>query len=302
MTTERSFLQKPVLAANWPFKNTTYDDHLSLKTPPRYRICSRHFQPSIDSGLVHLPVMATATMIQLQTPSLTAKDAAVLSALFDPESSPSSSISISKTAPGLPHIPDSILHHLQQRETSAIQPLDNESTSESSIKTAISNLSLLISEHPKYAPAYLNRAQAIRLLIGEGTDLFLPQNNDLTARALSDLNKTISLASPSSPADPVSDLQASLLSKAHTHRGYILLKASQAASQPGSALPTELSGMNNEELEEMFSKDFFLGGRYGNKIARELSVRTNPYAKMCGAIVKEAIRKEREDYRRGSGG
>ena len=39
-----------------------------------------------------------------------------------------------------------------------------------------------------------------------------------------------------------------------------------------------------------------LGGRYGNKIARQLSVQTNPYAKACGAIVKEALRKEREEF------
>jgi hypothetical protein len=42
----------------------------------------------------------------------------------------------------------------------------------------------------------------------------------------------------------------------------------------------------------MASRDFFVGGRYGNKIAQQMSVQTNPYAKMCGAIVKEAMRKE----------
>lgn len=38
--------------------------------------------------------------------------------------------------------------------------------------------------------------------------------------------------------------------------------------------------------------DFQQGGRYGNEIARQMAVKTNPYAKMCGAIVKEAMRKE----------
>lgn len=76
-----------------------------------------------------------------------------------------------------------------------------------------------------------------------------------------------------------------------------MLKASQAAaSQQDSSLPTKLSGLSSEQLEDMASKDFFLGGRYGNKIARELSVKTNPYAKMCGAIVQEAMRMEREEY------
>ncbi|ERF72238.1 hypothetical protein EPUS_02125 [Endocarpon pusillum Z07020] len=243
--------------------------------------------------------MATGTIIQPQTTSLTSNDTAVLSALFDPESSPSSSISISNVAPTLPHIPNAILPDLQQREISAIQSLNTESPSQPSIESSISDLSVLINEYPKYAPAYLNRAQATRLLIGEETDLFHPRNNDLISRALSDLEKAISLASPSFPPDPLSDLQASLLSKAHTHRGYLLLKASQAVRQAGLSLPTDLAGLSGEELEEMASKDFSLGGKYGNKIAREMSVKTNPYAKICGAIVKEAMRKEREDYARG---
>ncbi len=35
-----------------------------------------------------------------------------------------------------------------------------------------------------------------------------------------------------------------------------------------------------------------MGGRYGNDVAREMAVRTNPYAKLCGNIVKEAMRGE----------
>jgi len=61
-------------------------------------------------------------------------------------------------------------------------------------------------------------------------------------------------------------------------------------------LPESLGGLDSAQLEELASQDFMLGGRYGNKIARQLSVQTNPYAKACGAIVKEALRKEREEY------
>jgi len=35
-----------------------------------------------------------------------------------------------------------------------------------------------------------------------------------------------------------------------------------------------------------------MGGRYGNEMARAMSVATNPYAKLCGGIVKEAMRAE----------
>jgi len=62
------------------------------------------------------------------------------------------------------------------------------------------------------------------------------------------------------------------------------------------ALPPTLTCLSSTALEELASRDFALGGRYGNKIARQLSVQTNPYAKACGAIVKEALRKEREEF------
>jgi hypothetical protein len=35
-----------------------------------------------------------------------------------------------------------------------------------------------------------------------------------------------------------------------------------------------------------------LGGRYGNEIARALAVSANPTAKLCGEMVREALRKE----------
>ena len=44
----------------------------------------------------------------------------------------------------------------------------------------------------------------------------------------------------------------------------------------------------------MASHELALGGRFGNDIARQLAVQTNPYAKLCGEIVREALRKEME--------
>jgi hypothetical protein len=82
-----------------------------------------------------------------------------------------------------------------------------------------------------------------------------------------------------------------------------LLKAASTTLDPQSqlqpqhlALPPTLTGLSSTALEELASRDFTLGGRYGNKVARQLSVQTNPYAKACGAIVKEALRKEREEF------
>jgi hypothetical protein len=114
---------------------------------------------------------------------------------------------------------------------------------------------------------------------------------------LADLGAAITLATPDpSPTTAcISPLQADLLANAHTHRGYLLLKAASASAQPPAvALPPPLAGLSSTTLEELASRDLALGGRYGNKIARQLSVRTNPYAKACGAIVSEALRTERE--------
>ena len=59
-----------------------------------------------------------------------------------------------------------------------------------------------------------------------------------------------------------------------------------------SELPAELKASDPAELEEWASRDFEKGGRYGNGVAREMAKATNPYAKLCGAIVGEAMRRE----------
>ena len=46
------------------------------------------------------------------------------------------------------------------------------------------------------------------------------------------------------------------------------------------------------DFEEAASRDFALGGRYGNEIAKGLAVSTNPTAKLCGQMVREAMKKE----------
>ena len=54
----------------------------------------------------------------------------------------------------------------------------------------------------------------------------------------------------------------------------------------------ELGGWQVIDFEEAASRDFFMGGRYGNEIGKALAVHTNPTAKLCGQIVQEAMRKE----------
>lgn len=240
-------------------------------------------------------------------PNLTTNDSAVLQALFDAESSPSNGITINPSLPPFPaHLNiDPTLHEtLKAREITIVRTLASPNPTPETIQSAIDQLSTLITEHPTYPPAYVNRAQALRMLIsthngGQAeeteTDLFTPQNAETVSSLLSDLGEAIGLATPRSPADPVSEVQARLLADAHTHRGYLLLRLAKVKKSGEAFEGTgRWSQLDADRLEEMASRDFFFGGRFGNKVAQQLAVQTNPYAKMCGAIVKEALRKEVE--------
>ncbi|RAL13129.1 protein hmgX [Aspergillus homomorphus CBS 101889] len=253
------------------------------------------------------------TTIEPSTPSLTTNDSAVLQALFDAESSPSSAVAIDSTLPALPahlNIPTETHETLKSRELEIVRTLQQPEPSLPTVHKAISDLNALITDAPSYPSAYINRAQARRLLINltpiptttsssstptdPDTKLFATTNRAPASALLADLTQAIQLSSPRSPADPVSPAQARLLADAYTHRGYLLLKAARFKQSHKNEVggPDRLDGLEAQQLEEMASGDFFLGGRFGNKVAQQLAVQTNPYAKMCGAIVKEALRKE----------
>ncbi|KGO69205.1 hypothetical protein PITC_096180 [Penicillium italicum] len=257
------------------------------------------------------------TSITTARPSLTSNDSAVLQALFDAESSPSSGVTVDSSLPSWPsslNIFETDLVSLKQRETDIIRKLQSKSPSIETVQSALNDFDNLLTQYPTYPSAYTNRAQTLRLLVDlihsteagsdQSTDieitdaaLFAPKTSQLCSRIFSDLGQAITLATPASPADAVSTTQGRLLADAHTHRGYLLLKAARvkkAGSGDEEAGPERLRGLSADQLEEMASRDFFFGGRYGNKVAQQLSVQTNPYAKMCGAIVKEAMRKELE--------
>lgn len=52
--------------------------------------------------------------------------------------------------------------------------------------------------------------------------------------------------------------------------------------------------MAAEQWEEKASRAFELAGRYGSEIGRKMSVRTNPWAKACGGMVREVLKREME--------
>jgi len=240
--------------------------------------------------------------------TLTTNDSAVLHALFDAESSLSSAIQIDPTLPPFPtnlQITPEDHESLSSREASIIKSLQTNNVSQETIHSAITALDALVEDHPTYPPAYANRAQALRMLVDKQTSpsekpeigardpMFTDPANTATVSSLfADLGQAINLSTPLSPADPVSPVQARILADAHTHRGYLLLKAARTKRDTKVQGSGQLWELGSDQLEEMASRDFYLGGRYGNKIAQQMAVQTNPYAKMCGAIVKEAMRKE----------
>jgi len=228
---------------------------------------------------------------------LSTHDSSILGALFDAESALSPTIHIDTSIRSNPAV--------TAAELRAIRPLNVAEPSPAAIQSAIDALTSLIRAHPQHASAYVNRAQALRLQLPTH-DLFTAANTRTTAALLSDLRAAIALASPASPASPLSAAHARVLSNAHTHRAYLLMHAANVADASAAGVlsdgaPEELRGRGKDDLEEMASRDFMLGGRYGNGDARQMAVKTNPYAKMCGAIVKEAMRKEltESDYLKG---
>lgn len=228
---------------------------------------------------------------------LTFNDTAVLSALFDPEAPLDGAAQVIPTPISSPNVDDPTIVHIQRRERSILTDINTEKPTLPSICAAIAQLSDLIQQHPQYASAYNNRAQARRLL-SESSDtlISLAANNSLV---LTDLSKAIEFASPKYDNDSVSPDQARVLASAYTHRASLIYKASRSESsrQLLCEIPT-LQGLDKNALEEMASRDFSAGGRYGNRMARQLAVQTNPYAKLCGSIVREALRKEMESCSR----
>ncbi|KIW16814.1 hypothetical protein PV08_04004 [Exophiala spinifera] len=228
----------------------------------------------------------------MEAPRLSKNDSSVLGALFDPESSLSSTVQIDNCLSE--DFDSSSMRQIQERERSVLRLLDQENPAARDVQSALSELTAIIEEEPSYASAFNNRAQVRRLLT---KDADLPGNPDLVADIFKDLARAISLATPNTLRDTVSRMDANVLASAHTHRGYLLLMASKSERNRGmlGAIPS-LKDETTDSLEEAASRELGTGGRYGNETARQLAVKTNPYAKLCGSIVREALMKEVSDY------
>ncbi|KAI1432469.1 hypothetical protein GGR50DRAFT_593611 [Xylaria sp. CBS 124048] len=252
--------------------------------------------------------------------SLSRRDFGVLEKIKDPEANPLSTVLVDPNLPKDPNVEDALVYErVAQKERDivvAIQQLEMElaglrpSTSTEPIKDyrrCVDDIGQLISENPRYASARNNRAQALRRLYGDM--MILPRRSNPKALiqdadpdeisqaallVLSDLDEAISLLNPRSLFASISPVTGKTLSSAYTQRAAIYYTTSKSIRLDEAI---SLAGRKEEQwtkldFENAASRDFALGGRYGNEIAKGLAVSINPTAKLCGQIVREAMKKE----------
>ena len=237
-------------------------------------------------------------------------DSKVLAQVFDPESGPAKAeVVIDIHRPVDQHIDDTyLLAKLANAEKGAIKLIESfEKASdktprakEEAFRNALLVLDQIIYEYPEYASARNNRAQLRRWRFGDHNMLCqsrrstTPERVEAASAAVRDLKQCIALASPERPQDSVSPNQARQLAQAYTQLGALYYAASKDLGQTVDAetVLEDLEAWSDDQFEEEASRLFYLGGLYGNEVAKALAVHTNPHAKLCGSIVKEAMRKE----------
>lgn len=240
----------------------------------------------------------------------------------DPEFDPSQTVEVDASLPRDPNITDiteyeriateekKMILAVQQIELhiAGLKPMTGTNPIDA-YKECLDGLSTLITTTPSYASARNNRVQTIRRLYGDGMLVtgVDPSDSPLVARgdgqerqaaarqALSDLDTCIALLSPTGSHSRASPQAVKTLSLAHTQRAAIYHQTSKALEKGGVL---DIKGDCREaswkklDFEEAASSDFAMGGRYGNEIAKGLAVSTNPTAKLCGQMVREAMKKE----------
>ncbi|MCJ1480452.1 hypothetical protein MMC06_000607 [Schaereria dolodes] len=247
--------------------------------------------------------------------ALTANDSSVILRIFDPEKAPGATVILDPSFPVDPHITDlDTLGLIKDKEAQIIKRIEiaikdevDQPIRSSILEKAFADLSDLIATYPNYASLRNNRAQLTRVQFG---DLALISSNCLQSASLEsnrgsstleDLHAAIILLSPATPLTPLSPAACRVLAQAYTQRGALyramaklrMLSSKDETFQPilsTSIIP--LQDWKVRELEEAASRDFFMGGRYGNEIGKVLAVHINPTAKLCGQMVQEAMRKE----------
>ncbi|KAM0335163.1 hypothetical protein ACHAQA_000204 [Verticillium albo-atrum] len=252
--------------------------------------------------------------------SLSRNDLNVLEKIKDPDFDPAAVVMLDQSLPRDPHITDSAVYErviqkereivlsMQQLELqlAGLRPKTIDEPVEE-YKSLLSKLDDFISEYPNYASARNNRVQALRRLYGDtmllgGVEdaqrLIREPASDEKSRAastaLGDADTSISLLTPKLAFGAISPQSAKTLSLAYTQRAAIYHTTSKLVGDGRATVidEREESSWAKIDFEEAASRDFALGGRFGNEIAKGLAVSTNPTAKLCGQMVREAMKKE----------
>lgn len=267
----------------------------------------------------------------MTTIDLSTNDTKILDAVFDPESSTSTAnFEFDTHLPSdahITHLP--LLSTLRAQELAAVRIIEQHVPSApSSPSSAVSSeaegevqpaddkdapysqalriLDEIIAGHAAYASAYNNRAQLSRWRYGDRNTLIQAQPHPLDTssvcaitKALRDLATTITLASPIPGERRVSPSQGRLLAQAWTQRAAIFWQAAKDLSNPGMCIVDAGTDTalwltwDKTNFEEEASRCFHMAGLYGNEFGKAMAVVTNPHARLCGNIVKEALRRER---------
>jgi len=202
---------------------------------------------------------------------LSSRDERVLNLVFDAEAqiqtstgtSAEASHEIAQTA-----LVETVPEQIRLRIRGAINMAE-----QGQLKGAEAVLTDLIENAPAGRAAALNNRAQVRRLAGD------------VDGALRDLDRVIK-NEIHSQLQILPSLFSRLLSDAYFHRAtiYLLLAKGKITGRLGKQAP--------DTLEEWASADFAMAGRYGSGLARAMAVRTNPYAKLCGAIVQTALQRE----------
>lgn len=254
--------------------------------------------------------------------SLSKHDINVLEKIKDPESNPLAGIVLDSSMPRDPHITDAavyervvekereIIRSIQKLETQMreFRAGEGKEIAVNGYRQCLSDIEQIISEHPDYASARNNRVQILRrlygdaLLLSDTSDTPVPlietpeksEKRQVATTLLKDIEVSIGLLSPPSPSSPLSPQTARTLSMAHTQRAAVYLKTAKLLLHRSLDADESLRELQWSKLdfEEAASRDLAFGGRYGNPIAKGLAVSVNPTAKLCGQMVREAMKKE----------
>ncbi|KAF7543256.1 hypothetical protein G7046_g10036 [Stylonectria norvegica] len=254
--------------------------------------------------------------------SLSTRDLNVLEKINDPESNPLTGIVLDSSLPRDPNITDAgVYERVVEKERQIIRSIqrleiqlrdlradDGVKLATNGYRQCLSDIEEVISEHPNYASARNNRVQILRRLYGDAilvsdtsdNPMPLVEKPDTTeklrvaATLLKDIDVSIRLLTPPSLSSPLSPQTARTLSMAHTQRAAVYLKTAKMWLHRPLEVDSRLaeSQWTKLDFEEAASQDLALGGRYGNPIAKGLAVSVNPTAKLCGEMVREAMKKE----------